>query len=73
MWFAGHTLFTEVYVVKIFSCEEESLVVFKVFEKGQTDLYNDSLWANYSILEDINIKCANCLNVSVYVKHSVCA
>lgn len=48
-------------------------VWFKIFEKGWIDLYNDVLWANYSVLEDTNMKCANCLNVNVYVKYSVCA
>lgn len=32
-----------------------------------------TLWANYSIREDLNTKCSNCLNVNVYVKYSVCA
>lgn len=71
LWFVGRALFTEVYVVKLFSFEGESLVVFKIFENGWIDLYNDVLWANYSILEDVNIKCANYLNVNVYVKYSV--
>lgn len=61
------------FVVKLFSFERESLVGVKIFEKEWIDLYNDISWANYSILEDMDIKCANCLNVNVYVKYSVCA
>lgn len=53
--------------------KEKGWWLSKFLGKKWIDLYNDTLQANGTILEDMDIKCSNCLPVNVYVKYNVCA